>query len=124
MANTRVLVTGGAGYLGSILRGRLLDGLYAVTVLDNLTYGQYSPFRLCANPEFVFGDAGDEAVVRRVVRDADVLIPLAATRALACGRDPFRARVGWTERYGGVKLDTGAHSRICLKERRYGPGLD
>jgi nucleoside-diphosphate-sugar epimerase len=91
---TRVLVTGGAGYLGSILCERLLNGPYAVTVLDNLTYGQHSLFHLCVNPrfEFVFGDARDEALVRRLAKHADVLIPLAAiVGAPACDRDPVLA---------------------------------
>ena len=92
--NTRVLVTGGAGYLGSILCERLLARPYAVTVLDNLTYGQHSLFHLCVNPrfEFIFGDVRDETLVRRLVQEADVLIPLAAiVGAPACDRDPFLA---------------------------------
>jgi nucleoside-diphosphate-sugar epimerase len=77
---TRVLVTGGAGYLGSILCEHLLAAGYRVTVLDKLMYGQHSLFHLCANPnfEFVFGDAREEALLQRLVKDADVIIPLAA----------------------------------------------
>ncbi|MBM4045201.1 MAG: NAD-dependent epimerase/dehydratase family protein, partial [Planctomycetes bacterium] len=46
----RILVTGGAGYLGSILCARLLEAGHRVTVLDNLMYGQNSLFHLCAHP--------------------------------------------------------------------------
>ena len=76
----RVLVTGGAGYLGSILCEHLLDASHQVTTLDSLLYGEPSLLHLCANPNFsfVFGDVRDEKLVRRLVKEADVLIPLAA----------------------------------------------
>ena len=91
----RILVTGGAGYLGSVLCERLLDAGHLVTVLDSLLYQQNSLFHLCANPrfEFVHGDARDQAVVGGLAKDADVLIPLAAiVGAPACDRDPLLAR--------------------------------
>ena len=90
----RVLITGGAGYIGSILSEQLLDAGYAVTVVDNLIYRQHSLFHLCANPnfEFVFGDARDPLLMRTLVGAADVLIPLAAiVGAPACDRDPSLA---------------------------------
>jgi len=88
-------VTGGAGYLGSVLCEHLLEAGYRVTVLDNLMYGQQSLFHLLARPnlDFVFGDARDEGLVRRLLADADVVIPLAAlVGAPACDRDPWAAR--------------------------------
>jgi nucleoside-diphosphate-sugar epimerase len=91
----RILVTGGAGYLGSVLCERLLDAGHHVTVLDSLLYQQNSLFHLCANPrfEFVHGDARDNSVVGGLAKDADVLIPLAAiVGAPACDRDPLLAR--------------------------------
>jgi nucleoside-diphosphate-sugar epimerase len=91
---TRVLVTGGAGYLGSILCGRLLEAGCRVTALDNLMYGQHTLFHLCANPgfSFVFGDARDESLIRTQIASADVIIPLAAVvGAPACDRDPLSA---------------------------------
>lgn len=92
---THVLVTGGAGYLGSVLCEHLLDAGYQVTVLDNLMYEQRSLFHLCANPrfEFVFGGVQDERLMRRLVKGADVVIPLAAVvGAPACDRDPWLAQ--------------------------------
>jgi UDP-glucose 4-epimerase len=64
---TRVLITGGAGYLGSILWEHLLDAGCQVTVIDKLIYGQHSLFQFCLNPsfEFVFGDVRDEELMRR-----------------------------------------------------------
>jgi nucleoside-diphosphate-sugar epimerase len=91
----KVLVTGGAGYLGSILTEHLVKADYQVTVVDKLLYGQHSLFHLCANPlfDFVIGDVRDEALMRRLVKDADVIIPLAAiVGAPACDRDPWLAR--------------------------------
>ena len=90
----RVLVTGGAGYLGSILCERLLSAGFQVTVLDSLLYGQHTLFHLCNHPgfDFVFGDARKEDTVAPLVREADVIIPLAAlVGAPACDRDPWLA---------------------------------
>lgn len=90
-----VLVTGGAGYLGSILCEHLLKAGCQVTVIDNLMYGQHSLFHLCANPrfEFAFGDVRDEGVMHGLVKKADVLIPLAAiVGAPACDREPLLAQ--------------------------------
>lgn len=90
-----VLITGGAGYLGSILTEHLLASGYRVTVLDNLLYGQQPHFHFCANPdyEFVFGDARDDKLVAKLLATADVIIPLAAiVGAAACDRDPWMAK--------------------------------
>jgi nucleoside-diphosphate-sugar epimerase len=92
--SVRVLVTGGAGYIGSVLSEHLLAAGYRVTVLDSLVYGEQNLFHLCTNPdfEFVFGDARDRATLSGVLEDADVLIPLAAVvGAPACDRDPWLA---------------------------------
>ena len=93
--SARVLVTGGAGYIGAVLCEHLLNRGYDVTVLDNILYGTHSLFQFCGNPRFhfEFGDARNEALVGRLVRNADILIPLAAiVGAPACDRDPELAR--------------------------------
>jgi len=92
-----VLVTGGLGYLGSILCEHLLDAGFRVTALDNLMYGQAQPglFHLCAHPSFAFvrGDVRDEPVMKSALAGADVVVHLAAVvGAPACDRDPILAR--------------------------------
>jgi nucleoside-diphosphate-sugar epimerase len=88
-----VLVTGGLGYLGSILCEHLLGAGHRVTALDNLLYGtgQQGLYHLCANPafDFVKGDVRDEALMHSALRDSDVIVHLAAiVGAPACDRDP------------------------------------
>lgn len=90
-----VLVTGGAGYIGSVLCEHLLKASYRVIVLDNLMYGQHSLFHLCSYPnfEFIRGDVRDENVICRYIKEADILIPLAAiVGAPACDKDPQLAK--------------------------------
>jgi len=95
VSKTRVLVTGGAGYLGSILCEHLLAAGYDVTVLDALLYGDATLFHLCGNNGFHFsvGDARDEKTLTSLLRKADAIVPLAAVvGAPACDRDPQLAQ--------------------------------
>jgi len=91
----RILITGGAGYLGSILCEHLLKAGYRITVLDALIYGKHNLFHLCAesNFDFVFGDSRNELLLKKMLINVDVIIPLAAiVGAPACDRDPWLAR--------------------------------
>jgi nucleoside-diphosphate-sugar epimerase len=91
----KVLVTGAAGYIGSILCGRLLEAGYGVVALDNLFYGETSLFHYCADPnfEFVYGDARDEKTLTTLLRKVDAIIPLAAMVGVgACKRDPLMTK--------------------------------
>ena len=65
-----VLVTGGAGYIGSHVALALLDGGRDVVVLDNLTQGHR--WAVPAGAAFVEGDCGDEDLVRRIIDEHDV----------------------------------------------------
>ena len=89
-----ILVTGGAGYLGSILVPELLAAGHAVTVLDSFMFRQ-TPFgHVCHVPglSIVRGDAREAATLRPLVQKADVVIPLAAlVGAPICERDPTGA---------------------------------
>jgi nucleoside-diphosphate-sugar epimerase len=90
-----VLITGGAGYIGSILTEHLLRRGDTVTAVDTLMYGDHCLFQFCENPnyEFVRGDARDERIMKDLVPKADVIIPLAAiVGAPACAADPYLAK--------------------------------
>jgi len=87
----KVLITGGAGYLGSVLTEVLLEKGYQVTVLDNLIYKQTSvaPFTYHSRFKFIFGDVTDESVLKPLVESHDVIIPLAAIVGMpACKAQP------------------------------------
>jgi nucleoside-diphosphate-sugar epimerase len=94
MKQTSVLVTGAAGYIGSVLCERLLGAGYRVVALDNLYFGTQTLFHLVDHPsfEFTLGDARDERVVTDLASRCDVLVPLAAlVGAPLCARDPETA---------------------------------
>ena len=91
----KILVSGAAGYLGSILCEHLLAAGHSVLAVDNLSHGQDGPLHLCAHPsfEFVRGDCRDEVLMAPLVKRCDAIIPLAAiVGAPACDRDPGAAR--------------------------------
>jgi len=87
----KVLITGGAGYLGSNLTRHLLEVGYSVTVLDNLMYDQVTLLHLFGNPKFQFelGDVRDKKLLQELVGLNDVIIPLAAIVGMpACKANP------------------------------------
>jgi nucleoside-diphosphate-sugar epimerase len=87
----KVLITGGAGYLGSVLTEVLLEKGYQVTVLDNLIYKQTSvaPFSFNKNFKFILGDVTNNSILRPLVEAHDVIIPLAAIVGMpACKAQP------------------------------------
>jgi len=87
----KVLITGGAGYLGSVMSEVLLSKGYSVTVLDNLIYKQLSLTTFCHNKnfKFVYGDVRDSQLLSDLVETHDIIIPLAAIVGMpACKKDP------------------------------------
>jgi len=92
--NRSVLITGGAGYLGSIMVGELLTRGFSVTVLDNFMFKQNSLAQCCSNSKFkiVNGDARNAGVIKSLLEKADIVIPLAAlVGAPICKKDPIGA---------------------------------
>jgi nucleoside-diphosphate-sugar epimerase len=92
--NYNILVTGGAGYLGSILVPDLLGLGHNVTVLDSFMYKQASLNHICNHPNFsvIKGDVRVTSTVAPLLKNADVVIPLAAlVGAPLCRQDPVGA---------------------------------
>jgi nucleoside-diphosphate-sugar epimerase len=91
----KILVTGGAGYIGSVLVPNLLGQGHAVTVIDNFMYKQTSLASSIRNENLtlIFGDVRDEALMTQHLAKSDVVIPLAAiVGAPACDNDPVAAQ--------------------------------
>jgi nucleoside-diphosphate-sugar epimerase len=91
----KILVTGGAGYIGSVLVPNLLDQGHEVTVIDNFIFKQTSLASSIRkeNLHLVFGDVRDENLMQPLLAKADLIIPLAAiVGAPACDSDPVAAQ--------------------------------
>ena len=122
----KILVTGGAGYIGSVLVPHLLQEGHEVTVLDNFFFGQSSLADCCWQDAFhvVRGDSRDEAVVKPLAAKADVIIPLAALVGMPlCDNDPIAAR---TTNHEAVKLLcrlAGKDQRIVFPTTNSGYGI-
>lgn len=89
-----ILITGGAGYIGSLLTKKLLDGGHNVTVLDNFRYRQNSLLDCCSKENFTIinGDARDEETLKKAMYEKDFIIPLAAVVGFpACDKDKTSA---------------------------------
>ena len=120
-----ILVTGGAGYLGSILVPALLDAGYHVTVLDNFMYKQNSLAHVCADPHFdvVRGDARDYALVGKLAAKADILIPLAClVGAPLCDADKDAAKLTNFAAVNLLAYGTSKHQRILFPTTNSGYG--
>lgn len=112
----KILVTGGAGYIGSILVPQLLQKGYEVVVVDNFMYNQTSLLDCCYHENFAIikGDARDQGLIKEQLKTADVIFPLAClTGAPLCAKDPIGAQ---TTNFDAVKmiLDLRSNGQIVI----------
>lgn len=125
----KVLVTGGAGYIGSILVPELLKRQFKVTVLDNFMYWKDSPTALAdcchySNFTLVDGDARDESVLKQLISGVDIIIPLACiVGAPACKKDPIKARSTNLEAIRSILKFRSKYQAIIFPNTNSGYGI-
>jgi len=91
---SRILITGAAGYIGSLLVPQLLEDGHHVTCIDNLMYEPTSLLMPSMHPncDVIIGDARDKELMKPLIETSDVIIPLAClTGAPLCDRDKTSA---------------------------------
>lgn len=91
----KILVTGGAGYIGSMLVPKLLGLGHQVTVIDNFMFGQSSLNHCCGHSNFfvVNGDIRHSDFIRPYYQAAEIIVPLAAyVGAPLCRKDQTGAQ--------------------------------
>lgn len=101
---SKILITGAAGYIGSVLTRDLLDDGHEVIAIDNFMYGQTSLTDCCHYQTFtiVHGDARNRDLIERLIQDVDVIIPLACLVGMpACIKDAHAAE---TTNLGAIEL--------------------
>lgn len=121
-----ILVTGGAGYLGSTLLPALLASGHRVTVLDTFRFGQAPLNQLCADPNFdvVRGDARDPDVLKPLLGRADIAIPLAAlVGAPLCDHDKVGAETVNRDAVKTLIRLAGRGQRILMPVTNSGYGI-
>jgi len=123
----KILITGGAGYLGSVLTGILLNKGYSVTVLDKLLFNQTSLLQYTSNPKFkfIYGDVRNVTELEKLCKEADAIIPLAAIVGFpACAADPKLAKeINFDQIVNIVRFTNGLDKKILYPNTNSGYGL-
>ena len=122
----KILVTGGAGYIGSVLVPTLLQKGHEVTAIDSFMYNQSSLLDVCNNEKLtiVRGDARDENLIKKHIKAADVIFPLAClTGAPLCAKDPVGARSVNLEAVKLVLKLRGREQKVIFPNTNSGYGI-
>lgn len=111
-----ILITGGAGYIGSVLTKLLLDEGFNITVLDNLMYKQNSLNSLCIykNFSFIKGDICDYELINSLIAKNDIIIPLAAiVGAPACNKNKSLSKLVNYDAHKNI-IDQSSRDQIII----------
>jgi nucleoside-diphosphate-sugar epimerase len=123
----KILITGGAGYLGSVITGKMLNAGHEVIVLDKLIFNQVSLLTYTSNSNFKFihGDVRNENLLERLCNEVDVIIPLAAIVGFpACDAEPELANeINFKQIFNIVKFTKGKNKKILYPNTNSGYGL-
>jgi nucleoside-diphosphate-sugar epimerase len=123
----KILITGGAGYLGSVITGKMLSEGHEVIVLDKLIFNQVSLLSYTSNPKFKFihGDVRNETLLERLCNECDVIIPLAAIVGFpACASEPELAKeINFKQIVNIIKYCNGKNKKILYPNTNSGYGL-
>jgi nucleoside-diphosphate-sugar epimerase len=123
----KILITGGAGYLGSVITGVMLNAGYSVTVLDKLLFNQTSLLQYTSNSKFkfIYGDVRNLTELERLCKEHDVIIPLAAIVGFpACAADPKLAKeINFDQIVNIVRFTNGLDKKILYPNTNSGYGL-
>ncbi|HAX62057.1 MAG TPA: hypothetical protein DCX95_05845 [Elusimicrobia bacterium] len=124
--NYKILVTGGAGYIGSVLVPKLLALGNKVTVIDNFMYSQNSLADCCYDENFsvVRGDVRDVKIILPLLKKADIIIPLAAlVGATLCNNDKIGAKTINTDAIKIIADNTSKNQKIIIPTTNSGYGI-
>ena len=123
----KILITGGAGYLGSVITGVFLNHGYEVVVLDKLIFNQTSLLVYTSNPKFRFihGDVRNEALLEKLCNESDVIVPLAAIVGFpACDAEPELANeINFKQIFNIVKFTKDKNIKILYPNTNSGYGI-
>jgi len=123
----KILITGGAGYLGSVITGKMLSAGHQVTVLDKLIFNQVSLLSYTFSPafKFIYGDVRNEELLEKLCNENDVIIPLAAIVGFpACASDPQLAKeINYNQISNIIKFTEGKNKKILYPNTNSGYGI-
>ena len=123
----KILITGGAGYLGSVITGKMLNAGHEVIVLDKLIFNQTSLLVYTSNPNFKFihGDVRNETLLEKLCNEVDAIIPLAAIVGFpACDAEPELAKeINFKQIFNIVKFTKNKGKKILYPNTNSGYGI-
>ncbi len=126
MQKNKVLITGAAGYIGSVLAPELLKEGFEVIAVDNFMYNQNSLLDCCYDEKLtvVRGDCRDERLISRYIKDVDCILPLAClTGAPLCDKDPIGAKTTNLEAIKLILKNRDKNQKIIFPTTNSGYGI-